>query len=106
MGGVDRRRFLQRLGVAGAVGGAAVVGAKDLVVAQSDDEHGMHIHDGMKALHGTVGRVDHVRNGFHPLEILTDFDRGEVSRDANGRVVREYEFLAVNKEIEVAPGVF
>jgi FtsP/CotA-like multicopper oxidase with cupredoxin domain len=53
-----------------------------------------------------VGEVDHVRNGFDPHEILTDFDGGEVSKDSSGRTVREYEFVAINKEIEIAPGLF
>lgn len=105
MGGIDRRRFLQRMGLAGALGGAAVVGGKDLVVAQSEQQH----HAGRSAAHGShgvVGTVDHARNGFHPLEILKDFDGGAVSRDLRGNTVREYEFVAINKEIEVAPGVF
>jgi FtsP/CotA-like multicopper oxidase with cupredoxin domain len=55
---------------------------------------------------GAVGRVDHARNGFDPTDILTDFDPGTTSRDASGRTVREYEFTVINKEIEVAPGVF
>jgi FtsP/CotA-like multicopper oxidase with cupredoxin domain len=53
-----------------------------------------------------VGRVDHARNGFHPQQILTDFDGGTVSRDGSGRTVREYELLAFPKDIEIAPGVF
>ena len=36
---------------------------------------------------GTVGRVDHARNGFGPHRILEDFDAGTVSRDRQGRVV-------------------
>ena len=105
MGGIDRRRFLKRIGLAGALGGAAVVGGKDLVVAQSDQPH----HNGHSALHGAhgvMGTVDHARNGFHPLEILTDLDGGDVSTGPGGQTVREYEFVAINKEIEVAPGVF
>ena len=102
---IDRRRFLQRMGLAGAVGGAAVVGGRDLVVAQSDQPQ-QGGHGAPHGNHGVVGTVDHSRNGFHPLEILTDFDGGEVSTDADGRVVRKYEFVAVNKEIEVAPGIF
>jgi FtsP/CotA-like multicopper oxidase with cupredoxin domain len=115
MGRVDRRRFLQRAGAAGALGGAAVLGRsgagaageseRDRVrhlLAQSAHERIHGEHDG----HGAVGTVDHARNGFHPLEILTDFDGGEVSTDASGRTVREYRFTAINKEIEVAPGVF
>lgn len=105
MGGIDRRKFLQRLGLAGALGGAAVVRGKDLVVAQTDQPHHTG-HSASHGSHGVVGTVDHARNGFHPLEILTDFDGGEVSTDARGNTVREYEFVAINKEIEVAPGVF
>ena len=117
MGGIDRRRFLKRLGAAGALGGAAVVGGKELVVAQGKElvvaqgkdssplAQSQH-HGGMsQGGHGIVGSVDHERNGFHPLEILTDFDGGEVSTDSSGRTVREYEFVVINKEIEVAPGV-
>lgn len=120
MGGIDRRRFLKRAGVAGALGAAAVPVANELVLAQGQKhkeavkQHGLHLAQGMKDdrhAHrhghlGTVGTVDHERNGFHPLEILKDFDGGEVSKDSSGRTVREYEFVAVNKEIEVAPGVF
>lgn len=100
MGGVDRRAFLKRAGAAGALGGAALLGGRDLVAAQ-----GMHGHAGHGG-HGTVGSVDHARNGFTPMELLTEFDEGEVSRDSSGRTIREYEFVTVNKDIEVAPGVF
>jgi len=111
MGGLDRRSFLGRLGLAGALGGAAVIGGKDLVVAQSPspgEHHGgsASLHETAHGGHGVVGKVDHARNGFHPLEILSDFDGGVVSTDQSGRTVREYEFVAVNKDIEVAPGIF
>jgi FtsP/CotA-like multicopper oxidase with cupredoxin domain len=49
--------------------------------------------------------VDHVANGFDPHEIVRDFDWGSTRRLASGRVVREWELFAVDKEIEVAPGV-
>jgi FtsP/CotA-like multicopper oxidase with cupredoxin domain len=49
--------------------------------------------------------VDYAANGFDPHEILRDFDWGTTTRMANGRVLREWELHAVNKEIEVAPGV-
>jgi FtsP/CotA-like multicopper oxidase with cupredoxin domain len=55
---------------------------------------------------GTVGRVDHVRNGFDPHALLTDWDTGAVSTLADGRRLREYEITAVDKEIEIAPGIF
>ena len=49
--------------------------------------------------------VDHAANGFHPTEMLRDFDRGTTRRLASGRVVREWELFASDREIEVAPGV-
>jgi FtsP/CotA-like multicopper oxidase with cupredoxin domain len=49
--------------------------------------------------------VDHAANGFNPTEILRDFDHGRTRRLASGRVVREWELVAGDKEIEVAPGV-
>jgi manganese oxidase len=51
------------------------------------------------------GRVDHAANGFHPTELLRDFDEGVTRRLASGRVLREWELVAYEKEIEVAPGV-
>ena len=53
----------------------------------------------------TAATVDHAANGFDPHEILRDFDWGTTRRPASGRVVREWELVAVDKEIEVAPGV-
>ena len=106
MGRLNRRSFLRRVGAAGALGGAAVVGGKELVGAQPHTDHDLAGHHAGHGGHGPVGRVDHARNGFDPAKILTDFDRGEVSRDASGRTVREYRFTAIDKEIEVAPGVF
>ena len=49
---------------------------------------------------GAVGRVDPRANGFDPQAILRDFDEGRV---VNG--VREWELVAEEKTIEVAPGV-
>src|SRR5918995_5965967 len=49
--------------------------------------------------------VDHGANGFDPHAILRDFDWGTTRRLASGRVVREWELVAIDKEIEVAPGV-
>jgi FtsP/CotA-like multicopper oxidase with cupredoxin domain len=53
---------------------------------------------------GTVGTVDHKANGFDPHAIVRDFDTGAVRREG-GRTVREWELIAQDKEIEVAPGV-
>ena len=108
MGRIDRRRFLARAGAATAAGGIAALSLKDVVRAQGKEvAHHMHglLGRGVHG-HGPVGTVDHKRNGFDPHVILTDFDGGEVSKDSSGRTVREYEFVATNKEIEIAPGLF
>ena len=49
--------------------------------------------------------VDHAANGFDPHAIARDFDWGTTTRMASGRVLREWELYAVDKEVEVAPGV-
>ena len=40
-----------------------------------------------------------------PMTFLTAFDYGRVTRLQNGRVQREYTLIAVDREVEVAPGV-
>ena len=52
-----------------------------------------------------VGNVDHAANGFTPHQLLTEFDYGKTSTDPDGRRVREWTITAVDKEIEIAPGV-
>jgi FtsP/CotA-like multicopper oxidase with cupredoxin domain len=103
MGRLSRRHFLRNAGAAGALG-ATVLGGRELVLAQEGVvPRDAHIqHGGNMA----VGAVDHAKNGFDPARILTDFDPGEVSKDGSGRTVREYEFTAITKDIEVAPGIF
>jgi FtsP/CotA-like multicopper oxidase with cupredoxin domain len=49
--------------------------------------------------------VDHEANGFNPTAILREFDHGRARRTATGRVVREWELVAADREIEIAPGV-
>jgi FtsP/CotA-like multicopper oxidase with cupredoxin domain len=61
-----------------------------------------------RAAHGamiTVGDVDDARNGFVPTNLLTHWDTGTVSRLPDGRVLRTFEVEAVDKEIEIAPGI-
>ena len=53
----------------------------------------------------TVGRVDHARNGFDPAAMLTDWETGRTERLADGRTLRIFEVDAVDKEIEIAPGI-
>jgi FtsP/CotA-like multicopper oxidase with cupredoxin domain len=49
--------------------------------------------------------VDHRANGFNPTALLRDFDTGTTTRMAGGRTLREWDIVAADKEIEVAPGV-
>jgi FtsP/CotA-like multicopper oxidase with cupredoxin domain len=62
---------------------------------------GMHSHNGF----AEGPEVDHRANGFDPSEIVREFDWGRTRRLASGRVLREWEIDATDKEIEVAPGV-
>jgi FtsP/CotA-like multicopper oxidase with cupredoxin domain len=50
-------------------------------------------------------RVDHRANGFNPTDILRDFDYGKTTRLPSGRTLREWQLIASDKEIEIAPGV-
>jgi FtsP/CotA-like multicopper oxidase with cupredoxin domain len=105
-----RRRFL-------VAGGGVLLGAVPLRALAVQD-HGDHSpgvsttmagHGSMSGLNGATfrsgGRVDHAANGFDPRTLLRDFDYGHTSVRADGRTVREWEVVAVDREIEVAPGV-
>jgi FtsP/CotA-like multicopper oxidase with cupredoxin domain len=59
----------------------------------------------MHAGFASTGRVDASENGFDPTAIVRDFDWGTTRRLASGRFLREWELVAVDREIEVAPGV-
>ncbi len=114
----------RRLVVAGSAGliGALTAGSVARLVAATGtletarggtglpglgDSHGSHGTDDPGGHGGqTVGEVDHVRNGFDPTAILEDWDRGSVSTMPNGQTLREYQIIAQNRTIEVAPGVF
>ncbi len=54
---------------------------------------------------GARGHIDQSVNGFDPVDMLTDFDGGTTSRLPGGRLLREWEVVAQEKEIEIAPGV-
>jgi FtsP/CotA-like multicopper oxidase with cupredoxin domain len=111
-GKLSRRRLL-----GGAAGASAALGLHQVVPHQglhhavetafAQDAHagGHDVHGGgammQHPLHaGAVGMVDPTTNGFDPQAILRDFDEGRV---VNG--VREWELVAGEKTIEVAPGV-
>ena len=57
----------------------------------------------MAALSGSP--VDSKVNGFDPQVLLRDFDYGKTRRLPGGRVLREWEIVAGDQEIELADGV-
>ena len=118
--GVSRRDFLRTAGIAGALGvsGGALglrtagvtgaLGAAGVAAgAHAGSAHGQELdaggHEGDVGQHGGQGDVDLSR--FDPSKFLRDFYWGE-ERQEGGRTVREYELVAEDTEIEVAPGVF
>ena len=103
---VSRRDFLRAgsMGMAGLVGlaGLRSLSSPTVVSAGTNDElHTDHGHGDA----GVVGQVDHAANEFNPLDLLYDFDYGEVVTE-NGRTVRRWKILAMDKEIEIAPGIY
>ena len=100
-----RREAIAALaGLSGATAlaaGSAMAAAKDAAkdAAQGGAQGGAH------GANTVVGNVDHAANGFTPHQLLTEFDYGKTSTDPDGRRVREWTITAVDKEIEIAPGV-
>src|SRR5712691_3576255 len=97
------RRDLVKAGI----GSASVVGAAAIGVsldpsrsASAQEHHSPHGHHLMPTV---VGEVNHVRNGFNPTGILTEFDTGTVSRLPNRQTLHEYTIVALNKVIEIVP---
>ena len=108
---LSRRDFLK-------VGGLAFLGTAG-ATAVTQNNH-QHVHESPATpvhtshimqqgdhgdLPGTVGEVNYEKNGFNPSDTLTDFDYGEVSTLPNGQILREYKIVALNKNIEVVPGI-
>lgn len=94
---LNRREAIKRgaLGVAGLAAAARAL--------KGSEPAGLHgAHD--PGVASTVGVV--TRAGIDPLAFLETFDYGVVSRLPSGKTLREYEMKAMDREIEVAPGVF
>jgi manganese oxidase len=110
------RRFLEsRLSRRSALRGAGLAGLFSLLPgggstqAQTQGAGGHMAHGGPHDdRHGgnrMMGEVDHAANGFDPHDILTDFDMGEVRTDPDGTRWREWTITAIDRELEIAPGV-
>jgi FtsP/CotA-like multicopper oxidase with cupredoxin domain len=113
MAQITRRRALAALAPilgAGAVRLAGVGDGASGTAAAAAGGHGGHDGHGSGPLAGLDGfragkSVDHAANGFHPTGILRDFDHGRTRRLAGGRVLREFDVVAKDATLEVAPGV-
>lgn len=104
---MSRRNFLKAsaLTLLGTTGAAAFGRLGQNVSATSDPHEEMSMGEEGHGMPVTVGEVDHDFNGFDPTDILTDFDYGKVTRLENGQILREFEILVHNKDIEIAPGM-
>lgn len=101
----SRREFLKVSGLTllGAAGAATLSQAAQPAAAAPPKQMDHGGHEDAMAM--AVGEVDHARNGFNPTDLLADFDYGKVSTLEDGRTLREYEIAAVNKDVEVMPGI-
>ncbi|MBX3011868.1 MAG: multicopper oxidase domain-containing protein [Caldilineaceae bacterium] len=109
------RRELFRMGIgslAGLAGAGAISNTRggQTVQAQQGTDHSANGHGRAGTSdHGNnmlIGQVDHAKNGFDPMQILVDWDYGTVSTLPTGQTLREYEVVAFDREIEIAPGLF
>ncbi|MFP3853053.1 MAG: multicopper oxidase domain-containing protein [Anaerolineales bacterium] len=106
---LSRRDFIKAGVLGGSLATSAAVARREIAdsqykpQAQGDDPYGHDEHAGSL---GTLGAVDNEANGFDPHEMLYDWDYGEVSTLENGQTLREYRITAVDKEIEIAPGLY
>lgn len=94
---LNRRDAIKRgaLGLAGVAAAARALKGSEPGVTHSAHDPGAST---------VVGEV--TRAGIDPLAFLEHFERGVVSRHPTGKTLRTYEIQAVDKEIEVAPGIF
>ena len=114
MEGFSRRSWLRFAGLASLIGGA--VWQRSLRTSAQGQPSTVHDYSG-HAGHslGTVGRVASDR--FNPMTYLRSWnfahlpssERQKFYRETprpDGSLLREYEIYAVDREIEIAPGVF
>jgi manganese oxidase len=105
------RRTVIRLGASGgALAGAAALphiilptsATPEPLTAHHQSQDDMASHSPS----ATVGDVDVARLLWDPSEFVRAFDYGETTTMRDGTVVREWEIIAGEREIEIAPGVF
>ena len=102
------RRELLRAGAYGAAGLAAATGALALQRVAAQEATTSSLPPGAigHQMHGHNMAVGTTRGDFDPMRFLKRFDTGRVSKLPSGQTLREYSLVAMDREIEVAPGVF
>jgi FtsP/CotA-like multicopper oxidase with cupredoxin domain len=103
----SRREFLKFGVAAGAagVGAIALAANSGLRAGISEHEKGAEDPHSMMA-HAQPSGFLVLGDQMDPMEYLTKFDYGIVSTLPDGRTLREYEVVALDRTIQVAPGVF
>ena len=110
---LSRRDFLKTsaVGTTGLTAAGAIIGtsrAQENAKSSYDSSDPADMSMGGPG-HGQVGMFGSIgkttSDGFNPNKYLTHFDYGKVSRLPDGRTLREYNITAIEKEIEIAPGV-
>jgi FtsP/CotA-like multicopper oxidase with cupredoxin domain len=97
---VSRRDLLRR----GAVGLAGVALAADRL--RAIEQHAPSAHAGSPHAPGNAATQGVLQNApVDPQAFLEQFDYGEATRLRDGRTLREYTLSAVDREVEIAPGV-
>jgi FtsP/CotA-like multicopper oxidase with cupredoxin domain len=113
---VDRRQLL-RIGASSAVvgglgtslplldrGSAAPEDDKPVPGHSPYQDGGEHGH--LEGNSSTVGDIEFGEARLNPTEFASNFDYGNATTMADGTVVREWDIVAVEREIEIAPGLF
>jgi manganese oxidase len=106
--GLSRRDFLKYGAAAGVTIGAGAALGRALAAETSSATYGSGPGaKGAASVGETSGAAaaDLVLPPNDPFVALEKFDRGKESKLPDGTTLREYEFYAVDRELEVAPGV-
>ncbi len=107
-----RRSWLRIAGL-GSAAGAGLLGARNLAGQEKTGPYDA-MHHAAHAM-GPVGRVS--TDGFNPTTFLRSWNFSDLPSDRrerfyretkrpDGSLLREYEIVAIDREIEIAPGVF
>lgn len=105
----DRNLTRRGLLKGGALAGATAIGGAALGRAGQQGGKLLEPRVEVPDLHGAGGGgpfTDIEPGGFDPTAYATTFDYGQVSTLPGGQTLREYEIVATDREIEIAPGVW